>query len=397
MIKNKKIAIIIERKNSLEFFLPFIDKYLKKYTKKIIILVNCNKNKLKEYLTVSKKFLINLKRNETIFEYYSNTDLEAICYSEKINFICSFRSNSYFKLKNLKIKFILLQMNLDTFVLNDKTDFLNSDLIIIYSKYWLFFYQKVFGKKHFNNTKSKIIMFPSPKYQINYPTKDKIISKYNLNKNTKYLLVVPMNLKNVKSVWSTIFQINNKFLQILTLIIFKLLGLKITLQTKNLLKNSINEKKLIEAIFEFAKKNDLEIIIKGRSKSKVNKLWSELGAKVFYDESYYPSTISELIKCSEICITSYSTAIFDIINSELKTINIKKPSPYEDNFFKYNHKADILKFHNIIRLNENSPFLSSKDVECFDIDNFINNYEKIDLKKIGKNNKLDKYFYNGKK
>lgn len=286
-------------------------------------------------------------------------------------------------------------MNFDTFVINTKNDFMNSDIIIIYSQFWKSFYKKIFGLDFFNHTKNKIILFQSPKYLVKLQNKKVLFQKYNLNIGKKYLLVLPMNLNNTKSVWSYLFQIDMKFLQIIVFNLFKIFNFKITNSSKKLIQFSLNEKKLAKSIYEFAKLNDYELIIKCRAKSKLNKIWLRYSNHIFYDRDYYPSTISELIVCSSLCIISYSTAIFDTINASLKTINIKKHSPYEDNITHSKHNKNISNLHNILRKDLDSPFVNSTNVMNLEIEDFIFNYKFISKKEIGSKGNKNKNYYNG--
>ena len=209
---NKNIACIVERKNSLEFFLPFIERFLKKYTdNNFIFLKTDNSNQKKNYLNFDKNSKNLIGKYSKTFFYETNEDLNQLCEQLSINYVCSFRSNKYLKIFQKNLKFILLQMNFDTFVINNKNDFINSDIIVIYSQFWKKFYKRIFGLDFFNKTKNKLILFQSPKYLVELQNKKILFQKYNLNPKKKYLLVLPMNLNSTKSVWSYLFQINIKF------------------------------------------------------------------------------------------------------------------------------------------------------------------------------------------
>ena len=391
----KNLAYIIERINHLEFYIPIIEKNLIKNKNHIIFYPLNSVQGTKAYLSLEMATFkkINNKLNVQGYENFSH--LKKLIIKNNIEIFISFKSKAYFDLAGLKIKNILLQMNLDTFITNTKRDFIKSDVIIIYSQFWEKFYLKIFGVEHYKKTKSKIRLLGSPKYRIKLASKNILKKKYNLDLNKKYLLILPPNFKTIKSIWNIIFQIDNKFLRLIFIIFLKIFRFKITNETKKIIQNSITEKKLTNSIRKFAEKNNLNIIIKGRSKSKIRKIWTKIADHIFYDESYYPSTISELIKCSDLCITSYSTVVFDIINQSLPTLNLIRPSPYEDELFKNKiYNVDILQYHKLLRESNFSPFTSSDIVKNISIQHFIKKYDKLSFynKKISKNNKI---FFNG--
>lgn len=396
-LKKSTVAIIIERNNHLEYTLPFLERFLKKKFKNVFIFIKSRSNNgKKEYLRLNKKTLFDLNYKNNLVEFTTLDEIDEKCIVNKINYICSFKSKKLLKIQNPKIKSILLQMNFDTFLINGRRDFNNSDIIIFYSDFWIEMYKRFFGVIHFNKNKNKIIKFSSPKYLLNNKKKQFLYKKYDLEIQKKYLLVVPLNFSLIKSVWSSLFQINNLFIQNLLYLFYKTFNFKITENTKKLLLSKINEKKLVEAIEKYAIKNNLKIILKGRAKSKIKNIWKKIAHKCFYDNDFYPSTMTELMLCSDQCIMSYSTAIFDCINYSLKTINLIRPSNFEDNITNVTSSKKNLIFQNIWRESNINPFSTVDFIINIQIEDFIKNKDRIVFNSSNQTkDKFYKRFYNG--
>lgn len=75
--------------------------------------------------------------------------------------------------------------------------------------------------------------------------------------------------------------------------------------------NGWNDRRLVEAIHAFCKRNGAILVMKARAKDPAPRYAVRRADRILYDQSQYPPTILELLSVASLCILSYSTAALE--------------------------------------------------------------------------------------
>lgn len=226
--------------------------------------------------------------------------------------------------------------------------------------------------------------------------KNQLYKKLNLSKNKNYLLLFWHDTWAYTNSLNQ-FLMNKNFLQ-------QFLDLLIAPSKKKFLLfvKGYRFTKLFSSIKKYAVKNNLDIIIKSRKKSTIpNYLKKDHKVKIFFDNDYYPSTTTELISISDMCIITYlSYSIHDV--SFLKKPVILIVPDHEFTNVKDMQVYDTKLLNNIMY--DESYYLKKNKILKIHPINFINSFNKNEMNytylfgsrvsndKFIKRNIFDKYF-----
>ena len=328
------VALILNNLNEFKILLP-LSKILKKKNK-VYFFVEADKSRKnkKLYLIPSQNLVKKYATNQQFF-FFSNLDkFSDLVDKYSIKKIFSTNPPSYYscyknwsKRKNLTWIGLSLSHNLiPTYSLNELNEF-DKILTVTKNKDELSIEYLRKRKDHYlrkkenylsKKQKSEIISsikkklhpvgtIPFHNYQIQ-DKKDQLYKKYKLSKNRNYLLLFWHDTWAYRNNLNQ-FLMNKNFLQ-------QIFDLLISPSKKkfSFFFKGHRFSKLFRSIKKYAANNNLSIIIKSRKKSYIpNYLKRDNKVKIFFDNDYYPSTTTELISISELCIITYlSYSINDV-------------------------------------------------------------------------------------
>ncbi len=238
---------------------------------------------------------------ENIFSFQSNSELMDLIKTLGINVSFSLHSLGYYRIKLPNgSKWFVLQHGADSF----KEDNFEADSFFVYTKSWL-------SLRAFS-LPSSVKTFEVGQYYVQKECLNRavICQKYNLSPGKKFILFTPLPDSSFKSY----FFIKGKFRRYLAIA-----------------KAKKQELSLLSYLKTNLKDHGYEILIKSRFKRMLGKEYSELG-HVFYDESFYPSTVSELISISEKVLINFmpGAIITEAASLNKDYIIIKQPDVWDD-------------------------------------------------------------------
>ena len=78
----------------------------------------------------------------------------------------------------------------------------------------------------------------------------------------------------------------------------------------------------MRAMREFCDRQDGCLVLKGRVKKPISEATCALADLVLYDETFHPTTMTELLSVSELLVTHFSMAVFEAMNIGVYNIYI---------------------------------------------------------------------------
>ncbi len=83
-----------------------------------------------------------------------------------------------------------------------------------------------------------------------------------------------------------------------------------------------NDRGVVAAVRAFCDRNGAALVVKARAKDPVPRYLARAADHVFYDKSYYPATILELLKASALCLHFFSTVAYEAAYAEVPSVCI---------------------------------------------------------------------------
>jgi hypothetical protein len=243
--------------------------------------------------------------------FRDSNELADILSYDKIDVVFSLHSRSFYGISAKNVKWFCLQHGFDSFYEPD----LDCDGLFVYSKLWLSgdVGRKLLDSGHQANIIESGAFHLDRKYIL--LEDNEIKRKYNISTNKKIVVVFPIDHPFC---YPFGFIKNMFFLQ---------------------LKYASAEKKMLQALKNWADTNDYCLVIKSRFKRLVP-FYEEYGT-VLYDETFYPATVHEILSISDIVIgTFYSTVVTEAVYFKNKYIHLTLTEM--DNDFK---KYPLTKIH----------------------------------------------------
>jgi len=271
-----KILFLVERNLYYKFYGPIIEGFLKR---------GCEIHLLHRYdqTTLNYKnqkmfyypFLSQVPQFSKKIDFVSifRTNEEISKYIEKFNigYVFSLSSRGQYKIKKTVTKWCTIQHGVDSFKENN----FDSDFFFVYSKKWI--REDIF--KHENDVKIVEVGM----YYCEDFSRAKVVRKYNLDENKKYIFFVPLPVNSYDAYTFIRGRIKRFFMNYF---------LKKT------------ELALLSELKTQLKPHGYEIIIKSRFKRFLSKDYFK-HAHVFYDDSFYPSSLNELLGISETVMVNF--------------------------------------------------------------------------------------------
>ncbi len=330
-LASKTVIFIIDRDIYFKFYSTIINEFLVRGFMVFLAHNHVNSrfplsNKSLSFPSLSKapQFGID-KTYQRSFIFKKIDELITKINNEKIEYVFSLHSRSYYSIDKNTIpssKWVTLQHWADNFVSEHalKKDILDCDYLCMYSKiWWNGFLKSKFSNNIAKSSKFPKILFHGNPYHDTFENFDnnQIREKYGIDLSKRIVLYIPLGFGGnhlqtfSEKVWSHYYNQTNKYPKFLLSLYAKFLRSKIT------------EVDLIKKMQAFCKDNDAILVIKGRVKKPIPQDVERLCDNVIYDETFYPSTICELISVSSLVISHFSMTIFDVINHGVFNINIE--------------------------------------------------------------------------
>ena len=261
--------------------------------------------------------------------YNTKSDLISYIDGNNIDFVFSLMSYNYYKISPQHIsscQWVVLQHWADNFQYGASEVF-GCDYFLSYSKLWWnnFMGSSYFGHKDDINKQPEVHHVGHPlNFLISQLDTKNIKKKYNLpleNKVLTYLPIGPPAMYGFESFYQKLWLVykysslsHNPIIKAIASVASKILFRKEH--------ELVNERQIVDSIKQFCLKNDFTFVVKTRSKSVHSKYLLNTADYVFYDETFYPPTISELLFISDITISHFSMATFEAIAMKSYKINI---------------------------------------------------------------------------
>ncbi len=269
--------------------------------------------------------------NEITFigTYHSSSDIIDFVLSRKIEVVYSLNSWISYNVDIKRIrpcKWVVLQHWGDNFAQGPETVF-QCDHFLSYSEYW---WNSFLNSTYYRN--ASVIPDPPEVQHIGHPLnflileldKEQIKNKYNLCSKKGVLTYLPIGTPYMycfKSLMQKIWLVyhyssipKKKFLH-------KIISYIASIYFKDK-QTKVNEKNIVLSIKHFCSRNNLTFVVKTRFKTPISKFIEVNADVVYYDETFYPATITELMFVSDIVVSHLSMASFEAIAMKAYTINI---------------------------------------------------------------------------
>ena len=260
-----------------------------------------------------------------------NTTKDIISYvrSNNIDYVFTLHSYIHYGIQTGQIrpcKWVVLQHWADNFQHGPKEVF-GCDHFLSYSRLWWESFllsdynEKIKARK--NNPKIHHIGHPL-NYLIENLDSKYIKKKYNIPLDKKvltYLPIGPASMYGFRNFFQKLWLVT-KYSSLPHKISVQLISSLINLVLFRSAQSLVDEKLIISAIKRFCKNNGFTFIVKTRFKSVHSQFLLDHVDHLFYDESFYPPTISELLFISDITVSHFSMATFEAIAMKSFKINI---------------------------------------------------------------------------
>ena len=284
-MSEKWIVFLVERDNYYKFYSLLIEKLIED-GKKVWLLHRKKIISFKDYKVLYYPAFNKIPlfkgfngSNIRISYFRRNEELTRLFYDNSAHLVFSIHSMEKYNIKSLdNIKWFTLQSP-DTLIEVTTQPSFSCDMLFLFSRKFLNFSPKqIINKLNYKECG----LYYCDKNMYNKPD---ILFKYNLPINLKYLLYIPLSNYHAYPVYSYSFL--DKY------------------RLKRIFKKEINMIKTLSAIL---KEKGWGLLIKSRYKRILGKEYEENGY-VFYDETYYPQTLYELLKISSLVVSAYPSFV----------------------------------------------------------------------------------------
>jgi len=267
--------------------------------------------------------------------YKTKNDIISFIKENSIDFVFSLNSYNYYDIDKVSIepsKWVCLQHWADNFQHGPIEPF-SCDHFLSYSKYWWDSFIRSDYHKDAYKLKPNIHHIGHPlNYLIDKLDRDYIKKKYNIPLDKKVLTYLPIGPAPMyifqtvyQKLWLVYRYSSNVYKQKIKYFM-SLINPFLFMKKEEL----VDEKRIITSIANFCSNNDFISIAKTRFKSNHSNFFYENLDHVFYDETFYPPTITELLFISDITINHFSMATFESIAMKSFTININLEPVFEN-------------------------------------------------------------------
>ena len=312
-----KIGFLIRRLTYFRYFNSIIDESLSRNINTICFHDYAQpKDGLKGYqfpnISKAPEFLNGVPN---FIAYKSSDNLQYLLEKNNIDIIFSLNPPNFIFDNYDKIKYpfwVIIQNHADLFSYTIH-DLNSADLIIGMTEYWLEMSKKYYfwGNKNngfqsiFDNIKKKTVLLGCPELSSLKRLSDSNINKkYNIPENKKIVLLLTHRLWRFSFRGISLFdngRLQSRLHQILNILCRSKLN-----YIRNLFIN-LNFKTLCKSILKFCELNNAILIVKYRKKTWLPKYLRSWATLCIDDKNDYTPTILELLKISDLCISTYQS------------------------------------------------------------------------------------------
>jgi hypothetical protein len=227
-------------------------------------------------------------------------------------------------------RWICIQHGIDYFT-TEQRDALNCDLLCILSRFWWsHFVDSCHSLSVFDSWKdslpSNVVETGFPQFDVvRHITGEEVRRKYNIPRDKKVFLYIPPDLPyfyHIKSFWKRLW-FSKLFYPLKEPLKDKAMSILDGINPGTLKSIRTTEYSILKSVSEFCRRNDLFLIIKSRVKHPVQEILKELADAVFYDETFYPSTITELLYISDISLNFMSMTTYESVFLRSYSISVQ--------------------------------------------------------------------------
>jgi hypothetical protein len=213
----------------------------------------------------------------------------------------------------------------DGFLVGTLPQLASSDLICLYSPFWLKWaagYFAALGQTQIFDSQytPRVVFTGFPEMDVLSSIDPKEVrDRWNIPQDQPVVLLLPITLNNQHGSWPRIFAAPNRPLQYLNMLLFR------GFEHRSWIKHGWNNGTLTKSIRKFCDRNDAFLLVKGRRKNPIPPVLQAAADRMLYDETDYPPTILEAIAISDVCIHFYSTAVIEAVASGCFSLCIDRP------------------------------------------------------------------------
>ena len=335
-----KISFLIERKNYYRLFVSIIDEALRQgWEVECWHDYNQPRTGIKGYEFPEVEAAPTFVHGKPQFKIYHGTaELKKWLLQNTVDVVVSLFTPLYYFGTTLTgtPKWISLQHSVDTFVNNSPAGILSSDLVGLYSEYWLTWAIIYFrgmgliqsGDQIETQIAAKIVSVGFPELdQCRLIDPDEVRWQWGIPKDQPVVVFLPSSsifpglfwpqwrylpLSQLSRLWWAVRQRRFKSIE------YDLRGW--------------NEINIIRAVKTFCKRNGAYLLVKSRLKEPIPNYIEALADKCLYDESYYPHTILRALSIASLCINFYSTTVTEAAYLAVPNLCIAYSPRYWCNF-----------------------------------------------------------------
>lgn len=241
----------------------------------------------------------------------------------------------YFSEPTPNCRFVTLQHGIDSFGEADPNLLASSDLLCFYTPFWIEWaasYYAASGQCEIQRFRQllerKIVCTGFPELDVLSKIDPATVKRrWAIPPGQPIVLLLPISLASRSEAWPRFFAARNRLDQMIELIKGGLHeDWKMVRQHWSWVVNGWNDHSLTRAIRTFCDRNGAYLVAKGRLKDLIRAPVLAAADKVLYDNSYYPATVLEAISIADLCIHSYSMAVFEAAYAGAYGLCVHRPT-----------------------------------------------------------------------
>jgi hypothetical protein len=332
------IAFCIGRMNYLGHFGPIIDYFKSKNADIMLLCDNRHKSTsagYKAYLYPDCENVREVFCKEDVKAFHTTEEFVKIIIEKQRQVVFFIAIDAIAKEvkkilseKRINVIFAHIQPSGDIMVRNE---LLGADVVFIYCENWRGWWKEwllhsgiisekdkdcIFGQI---DTKSVSCGFPMVDQLASYDRRA-ICEKYGIPEDRKIILFSPFPWRASFSVWShIIYKPQSKIVKLARLFYHCAWGYIPRVF------DAVDDLQVAKAIRQFADRNNAFFLVKSRIKNWMPPYLRRIADAVFFDESYYPTTIEELLFVADLCINFYSEVTKESVISNTPCICLGPP------------------------------------------------------------------------
>lgn len=330
-----RLVFLVHRSNYYKLYGPIIESAIERRLDVELWLLQ-NESGSKAHLMPSAEKVPDFGQDPIVRTFLTKADLDlAIEHSAETTFISLHPKVNYIN-RALPPFFITIQHGIDTFVESSLDVLSSSDVLCLYSEFWLDWAARYYSEVEGVSQESAKQRLLKNAHFTGFPQMDAVSKidplavrrRLQIEPGRPVVLLLPITLSNKAGAWPRFFEVSDRRRQFARLARGAASeGAGFGFEYLPWALKGWNDEKLTSAVREFCDRNNAFLVVKGRAKDPVRSWLSEAADVVCGDEGEYPPTTLELLSIADVCIHFYSFAALEAAYMGVYGITIDRPSP----------------------------------------------------------------------